>query len=791
MSPIKPKFTLGVTELSQKAGKKFTDREEFISAFYRALETKISDEHKILMYYGVGGIGKTTLRKELTRIVEEKKPNTVHTVIDLDTPTYREQETALFILRNNLHQKFKIHFPTFDIAYTIYWQKTHPQTPLTKYNFPLLTGVNAVANIMSVVGEMPYIGFIPKLTKAFATGRSVYKEWWRKRGEKELKNLPNLEPKEISERMPMFWASDLRDYLSNNHKNAVIFLDTYEALWENVSAHGGFFMRDEWIRELVTNLPEVIWIICGREKLRWDEQDEDWNKYISQHLLGQLSDKDSRFFLNSCGVNQTDVQNVIIKASKGVPYFLDLAVDTFYEINSKYNREPEVKDFAKTQQDVLNRFLRYLDKTEIQTLNVLSSARKWNVELFRILVSEFKTGYPITNMNELFRFSFINEGSIKGTWVMHDLMRETIQAKQDPEILKMVHKHLFDYYVTKLANIDVKNITEENKSSLIEAFYHGKICSSPKEYIKWFIEISKDFDKAAEYKTIIPLFEDLIALIGEQNNDVQKELADAQIMLARLYEFNSRFDEAKFLLEKAINIRRKIFGDKHHDFGRVLNNLAVLYGKMGKYSESENILKQVLEMNKKEFGDDNIELANPMTNLGILYYYCGKYQEAEPLYKKVLEIREKILGEEHIDVAAALNNLGLIYFAEEKYREAEIIYLKALNIYKKNLGDEHPDVALKLNNLALAYEKQNKLEEAEKIYKNILSVYKKTFGDEHLNIAITENNYAKLFILKKDYLSAKKYLNNALSIFEKILDPDHPFIKETKNSLEEIDNSAH
>ena len=115
---IKPKYTLsgGGIDSSPKAGKKFTDREQFLAAFQNAISTKIKDEHKLVVYYGVGGIGKTTLRKELGKRLESEKPDTVWTAIDLDTPTYREQETALFVLRNQLHEKFKINFPSFDIA---------------------------------------------------------------------------------------------------------------------------------------------------------------------------------------------------------------------------------------------------------------------------------------------------------------------------------------------------------------------------------------------------------------------------------------------------------------------------------------------------------------------------------------------------------------------------------------------------------------------------------------------------------------------------------------------------
>ncbi|MCX6163616.1 MAG: hypothetical protein NTU73_01945, partial [Ignavibacteriae bacterium] len=101
---IKPKYTLSGAgpDTNPKAGKKFTDREQFLAAFHNAIDTKVKDEHKLVVYYGVGGIGKTTLRKELGKRLEVEKPDIVWTAIDLDTPMYREQETALFVLRNQL-----------------------------------------------------------------------------------------------------------------------------------------------------------------------------------------------------------------------------------------------------------------------------------------------------------------------------------------------------------------------------------------------------------------------------------------------------------------------------------------------------------------------------------------------------------------------------------------------------------------------------------------------------------------------------------------------------------------
>ena len=43
----------------------FTDREELIAAFERNLVHKKPDQHRVLVFYGDGGIGKTTLLQKL------------------------------------------------------------------------------------------------------------------------------------------------------------------------------------------------------------------------------------------------------------------------------------------------------------------------------------------------------------------------------------------------------------------------------------------------------------------------------------------------------------------------------------------------------------------------------------------------------------------------------------------------------------------------------------------------------------------------------------------------------
>jgi len=771
----------------KKEERQFTDRENFIELFKNFLSLPISSEqYKILVFYGVGGVGKTTLRKHFSKILKSEFTSTIHTSIDLDVPLYRNMETTLFVLRNDLTEKYKVRFPSFDIAYTAFWHKTHPQVPITKDNFPLLTGASVVGGILRVLGEMPWVGWIPKLSKAFLTGSNVFREWWKKRGERELADIPELEAKEIAERLPFFWASDLKDYLSQKQTKATIFFDTYEALWENANTEGGFFLRDEWVRDLVSYLPEVLWVICGREKLRWEEVDKEWEKYLSQHLVGELSETDSKKFLSSCGVTDSSIQDVIYQASKGLPHFLDLAIDTYNEISNKFNRNPTVDDFARTQQDVLDRFLRYLDRCEIETLKVISAPRIWNYELAQKLIEHFNTAYPLTAINNLCRFSFIEESNTKGFYTMHELMRESIQAKLDINTIRSLHKFIYDFYNDKLCQIDIRFITDEIRRTMNEAYYHAKIALNYNEFYNWIKNVGKKFFDAAEWKLITPLMEDFLNITEEKKGVFTTEYADVLYQLGKLYQMQGKYHIAEKAYSKTLNIRTRVLGEIHADTAAVVSALGVLYTDKGLLLEAKLKFQKALEINKKLYGDNNEYVANILNNLAAINEDLGDINSAEVLYNDAIHIYEKLQKTDTAYAANVYNNLAILYVNKNQPEKAEGLFNKALKIRETIFGSNHPDYINSLHNLASYYNFIGKYEESKKLYKKVYRLKLSIYGREHPDVAATFVGIAELYDNLNLKEKALQYYQRALDIYLKIYGENHPKVKKIQEIIKEF-----
>jgi GTPase SAR1 family protein len=342
--------------LQTTAQKIFVDREKFQEAFEKALVRKPEETYKVLVYYGVGGIGKTSLIEQLQGNLASINPNAICVSLDFKMPQSRQQDEALAQLVNMLRTKYKIPLPTYDIAYSFYWKKIHPNQALTANEIPFFEDGSMISDIISTLGDMPVVGVVPKIAKIVFKGHSYIQTWWTLRGEKTLRELETMKPQEILDELPIYFAQDFAEYLKKKNQPAVIFFDTYEALWENNRDVGHYMSRDAWIRDLIAELPlpeNILWVICGRERVRWEDiKNDNWSDYIGQHLIGNLADPDIRDFLNNRGITDSKIQDAIVKSSEGVPFYLDLTVEI-------YRNEPESQadKFTGTHDELLERFL--------------------------------------------------------------------------------------------------------------------------------------------------------------------------------------------------------------------------------------------------------------------------------------------------------------------------------------------------------------------------------------------------------------------------------------------------
>jgi len=230
----------------------FVGRAEHLRTFVDAIQTQGSEDYCVLVYHGIGGIGKSRLAYELGQMldgssrkseeVDINPDSTPHSrfcwaKIDFEVARRRRPALGLYHLRTQLAGKYAFHFSTFDLAFAQYWSKAYPEAPLPKPDPSFLEehGDFALA-LLDAVGEVPVAGLLAKIPKHVERLGNKAMDLYRKRSEEALQGVPSLPADEIEKRLPGLWAYDFNNQISEIGRRAVLFFDTYEALREGQRA---------------------------------------------------------------------------------------------------------------------------------------------------------------------------------------------------------------------------------------------------------------------------------------------------------------------------------------------------------------------------------------------------------------------------------------------------------------------------------------------------------------------------------------------------------------------------
>jgi tetratricopeptide (TPR) repeat protein len=258
-------------------------------------------------------------------------------------------------------------------------------------------------------------------------------------------------------------------------------------------------------------------------------------------------------------------------------------------------------------------------------------------------------------------------------------------------------------------------------------------------------------------------------LLGEKHPDTQSTMNS----LARIYRYEGKYSAAGPLIAKVLEIRRRALGKEHPDTLVSMDELASLYQKQGKNADAEQLFTQVLTVRRRTLGQENSQTLDSMNNLGLLYFDQGKYAQAEPLYARALEVLPRVIGPEHPQTLSAMNNLGLVHLYQAHYAQAEPLLTQVLNMRRRVLGEEHPNTLNSMNNLALLHYYQNDYAQAESIYARLLEIRGRVLGAEHPDTLIAMKGLGATYMRQAKYAQAEPLLTRALEAERRTLGDEH------------------
>ncbi|MFI0941269.1 ATP/GTP-binding protein [Streptomyces sp. NPDC021020] len=429
-----------------------------------------SPRRNVLVFYGVGGIGKSTFSRHLEEHLLSDGPG-----IDQWTPV-PEQVGRLLPVRIDLSRQSGLGFedillalrlaagrlgspmPAFDLALRRYWDVNHPGEPLEAYlrrhGFlrRFATAMSLPEQVQSVLGDVAQAVALPgtlgalvgqSLRSVIGSLREHRKNMAALAGCARLADL--LEADADLDALSYYahlLAWDLAQLPADRSGTLVVLLDTFEDVGDRTHRE-----LERLIQRVAWLMPNVLFVVTGRNRLQWDDErldgQLDWTGPSAwphlapgataeprQHRVGYLSAEDCERYLcrrltrHGQPLMAAGTRHEIVRRSHGLPLYLDLAVMRYLDLFQRTGRQPAAGEFQYDFPALVARTFRDLSGAERQVLRTVSLFDSFSVDLATAASGLAQDSATL----QLVERPFIDaDPAAPWPYHLHDLIREAIR----------------------------------------------------------------------------------------------------------------------------------------------------------------------------------------------------------------------------------------------------------------------------------------------------------------------------------------------------------------------------
>ena len=265
-----------------------------------------------------------------------------------------------------------------------------------------------------------------------------------------------------------------------------------------------------------------------------------------------------------------------------------------------------------------------------------------------------------------------------------------------------------------------------------ERFLQRALSESYKQYKGWNLisayvlnDLARTYESMGRMQNADNCYRDAFAIYTHYKDTLSNEIAMLLNNHGLFLMKNEVYDVALHSLEKAREMKAKIYGDNHVELANVYNNMGMVYYYLHNYKESLLHYELALPLFKKLFGEKHANIANCYNNMGITYMAMNDTAMASNYLTKALEMRLSLYGSKHLSVAESFNNIGSLRQQKGEFEKALTCHGQSLSIREELLGPEHTDVAQSLMHIGEVYDAMGNFE-CIGYYKRALQIYLKS-----------------------------------------------------------------
>lgn len=244
-----------------------------------------------------------------------------------------------------------------------------------------------------------------------------------------------------------------------------------------------------------------------------------------------------------------------------------------------------------------------------------------------------------------------------------------------------------------------------------------------------------------------------------------------------------QFPEAKNLLDRALAIARRVYGDKHPAVSSIVNDLGRVHMRLGELNRARTCFEWALGIDEPLHGHNHPHVATIVNNYGMCLMSSGDAENAKKHFEWALTVYQNHFGDKHPKTASTLSNLGYARMRLGEIQPALQCFHLALAVAQATVGDMHPTVASICYNIGTALRLANQLHDARIAFERALNIDKATFIPTHPDVRRDEDALAEVLRAQGNTSAAVEHYHAALARVTKLHGHDHPRAKELEKCL--------
>jgi tetratricopeptide (TPR) repeat protein len=223
---------------------------------------------------------------------------------------------------------------------------------------------------------------------------------------------------------------------------------------------------------------------------------------------------------------------------------------------------------------------------------------------------------------------------------------------------------------------------------------------------------------------------------------------------------------------QALAIYREHCGQDHPGTVQAGYRLGCLLLSFSQLEEAAPLIEAAVELRRRRFGEEAPRHAYDLTALAQLRLLQGEPREAERLARRCLELMQTVLGDRHPYVAEAHCGLGTVLQARRELTEARSCLERALEIERDVRGEGHSKVVEAQRYLAELDVASGRRQEGVERLEAALEVLERHPDDVRFDQVHTDRALAGLFLQAGKLDEAARLLGRARSLAGEFATPD-------------------